>query len=33
MLNNRWGKDRFFPKLSIQYYGPFKVTEKISDVA
>ena len=27
------GKERLFPKLSMRYYGPFQVSEKISDVA
>ena len=29
----RKSKDRLFPKLSMQYYGPFQVAEKISDIA
>lgn len=30
----KWkGKERLFPKLSMRYYGPFQVSEKLSDVA
>ena len=30
----RWkGKESLFPKLSMRYYGPFQILEKISDVA
>ena len=32
-LRKMKGKERLFPKLSMRYYGPFQVTEKISDVA
>ena len=32
-LRKRKGKERFFPKLSMRYYGPFQVSDKISDVA
>ncbi|MCO5608505.1 hypothetical protein L7F22_062716 [Adiantum nelumboides] len=32
-LRKRKGKKRLFPKLSIRYYGPFQVSQKISDVA
>ena len=29
----KWkGKESLFPKLSMRYYGPFQVTEKINDV-
>ncbi|MCO5558673.1 hypothetical protein L7F22_012259 [Adiantum nelumboides] len=32
-LRKRKGKERIFPKLSMRYYGPFQVSQKISDVA
>ncbi|MCO5572940.1 hypothetical protein L7F22_026701 [Adiantum nelumboides] len=32
-LKKMKGKERLFPKLSMRYYGPFQVTDKISDVA
>ncbi|MCO5607324.1 hypothetical protein L7F22_061519 [Adiantum nelumboides] len=32
-LRKMKGKERLFPKLSMRYYGPFQVTEKINDVA
>ena len=31
-LKKRKGKESLFTKLSMRYYGPFQVTEKISDV-
>ena len=31
-LKKQKGKESLFPKLSMRYYGPFQVTEKISDV-
>ncbi|MCO5596733.1 hypothetical protein L7F22_050801 [Adiantum nelumboides] len=32
-LRKKKGKERLFPKLSIRYYGPFKITERINDVS
>ncbi|MCO5592304.1 hypothetical protein L7F22_046304 [Adiantum nelumboides] len=32
-LKKMKGKERLFPKLSMRYYGPFQVCDKISDVA
>ncbi|MCO5560808.1 hypothetical protein L7F22_014428 [Adiantum nelumboides] len=32
-LKKMKGKERLFPKLSMRYYGPFKVCNRISDVA
>ncbi|MCO5557801.1 hypothetical protein L7F22_011373 [Adiantum nelumboides] len=32
-LREMKGKERLFPKLGMQYYGPFQVCDKISDVA
>ena len=32
-LKKMKGKERLFTKLSMHYYGPFQVTEKINDVA
>lgn len=32
-LRKKKGKEHLFPKLSMRYYGPFQVSEKISDVA
>ncbi|MCO5579744.1 hypothetical protein L7F22_033604 [Adiantum nelumboides] len=32
-LQKKKGKERLFPKLSMRYYGPFQVSQKISDVA
>ncbi|MCO5560863.1 hypothetical protein L7F22_014483 [Adiantum nelumboides] len=32
-LRKMKGKERLFPKLGMRYYGPFKVCDKISDVA
>ena len=32
-LKKMKGKEKLFPKLSMHYYGPFQVLEKISDVA
>ncbi|MCO5589452.1 hypothetical protein L7F22_043419 [Adiantum nelumboides] len=32
-LKTMKGKERLFPKLSMRYYGPFQVCDKISDVA
>ncbi|MCO5578132.1 hypothetical protein L7F22_031970 [Adiantum nelumboides] len=32
-LKKMKGKERLFPKLSMRYYGPFQVCNKISDVA
>ncbi|MCO5598074.1 hypothetical protein L7F22_052164 [Adiantum nelumboides] len=32
-LRKRKGKERLFPKLNMRYYGPFQVSQKISDVA
>ena len=27
------GKERLYPKLSMRYYGPFQILEKMSEVA
>ncbi|MCO5554997.1 hypothetical protein L7F22_008536 [Adiantum nelumboides] len=32
-LRKKKDKERMFPKLRMRYYGPFQVSEKISDVA
>ncbi|MCO5575542.1 hypothetical protein L7F22_029343 [Adiantum nelumboides] len=32
-VRKKKGKERFFPKLSIRYYGPFQITERINDVS
>ncbi|MCO5560446.1 hypothetical protein L7F22_014061 [Adiantum nelumboides] len=32
-LKKMKGKERLFPKLSMRYYGPFQVCDKISDVS
>ncbi|MCO5614461.1 hypothetical protein L7F22_068743 [Adiantum nelumboides] len=32
-LKKMKGKERLFPKLSMRYYGPFQVCDRISDVA
>ncbi|MCO5582477.1 hypothetical protein L7F22_036373 [Adiantum nelumboides] len=32
-LKKMKGKERLFPKLSMCYYGPFQVCDKINDVA
>ncbi|MCO5550114.1 hypothetical protein L7F22_003594 [Adiantum nelumboides] len=32
-LRKKKGKERFFPKLSMRYYGPFQITERINDVS
>ncbi|MCO5571324.1 hypothetical protein L7F22_025062 [Adiantum nelumboides] len=32
-LRKKKGKERFFPKLSMRYYGSFKITERINDVS
>ncbi|MCO5601911.1 hypothetical protein L7F22_056037 [Adiantum nelumboides] len=32
-LRKKKGKERLFPKLSMQYYGPFQITERITDVS
>ncbi|MCO5578848.1 hypothetical protein L7F22_032695 [Adiantum nelumboides] len=32
-LRKKKGKERLFPKLSMRYYGPFQITERINDVS
>ncbi|MCO5574271.1 hypothetical protein L7F22_028053 [Adiantum nelumboides] len=32
-LRKKKGKERLYPKLSMQYYGPFQITERINDVS
>ncbi|MCO5564294.1 hypothetical protein L7F22_017954 [Adiantum nelumboides] len=32
-LRKKKGKERPFPKLSMRYYGPFQITERINDVS
>ncbi|MCO5611864.1 hypothetical protein L7F22_066123 [Adiantum nelumboides] len=32
-LRKKKGKERLFPKLGMQYYGPFQITERINDVS
>ncbi|MCO5560918.1 hypothetical protein L7F22_014538 [Adiantum nelumboides] len=32
-LRKKKGKERLFPKLSMRYYGPFQITERITDVS
>ena len=32
-LKKMKGKERLYPKLSMRYYGPFQVMERINDVA
>ncbi|MCO5606813.1 hypothetical protein L7F22_061004 [Adiantum nelumboides] len=32
-LRKKKGKERLYPKLSMRYYGPFQITERINDVS
>ncbi|MCO5581869.1 hypothetical protein L7F22_035758 [Adiantum nelumboides] len=32
-LRKKKGKERLFPNLSMRYYGPFQITERINDVS
>ncbi|MCO5610212.1 hypothetical protein L7F22_064448 [Adiantum nelumboides] len=32
-LQKKKGKERLYPKLSMRYYGPFQITERINDVS
>ncbi|MCO5570367.1 hypothetical protein L7F22_024087 [Adiantum nelumboides] len=32
-VQKKKGKERLFPKLSMRYYGPFQITERINDVS
>ncbi|MCO5608565.1 hypothetical protein L7F22_062776 [Adiantum nelumboides] len=32
-LRKKKGKKRLYPKLSMRYYGPFQITERINDVS
>ncbi|MCO5559656.1 hypothetical protein L7F22_013257 [Adiantum nelumboides] len=32
-LRKKKGKERLFPKLSMRYYGPFQITERMHDVS
>ncbi|MCO5571190.1 hypothetical protein L7F22_024924 [Adiantum nelumboides] len=32
-LRKKKGKERLYPKLSVRYYGPFQITEKLNDVS
>ncbi|MCO5607277.1 hypothetical protein L7F22_061470 [Adiantum nelumboides] len=32
-LRKKKEKERLFPKLSMRYYGPFQITERINDVS
>ncbi|MCO5602368.1 hypothetical protein L7F22_056499 [Adiantum nelumboides] len=32
-LRKKKGKERLFPKLSMRYYGPFQITERINDIS
>ncbi|MCO5577187.1 hypothetical protein L7F22_031011 [Adiantum nelumboides] len=32
-LRKKKGKERLFPKLSMRYYGPFQIRERINDVS
>ncbi|MCO5600263.1 hypothetical protein L7F22_054373 [Adiantum nelumboides] len=32
-LRKKKGKERLFSKLSMRYYGPFQITERINDVS